>query len=66
MATHIKWDKKLNTVGCHFERSEKTLELAVSGFKGFLAPLEMTGFAGVVNKLKMSVSNFMWVAQEIS
>ncbi len=61
-ATHIKWDKKGNTVGCHFERSEKTLESAVCGFKGFLATLEMTGFAWVVNILKMSVSDFLWVA----
>ncbi len=46
---------------CHFERSEKTLESAVCGFKGFLASLEMTGFAWAVNKLKMIVSHFMWV-----
>jgi len=62
LATHIKWDKKLNTAGCHFERGEKALESAVGGFKGFLAPLEMTGFALVANILKMSASNFMWVA----
>ncbi len=65
MANRIKWDKKGNTIGCHFERSEKTLESVVCGFKGFLATLEMTGFALVVNILKMSVSNFMWVALNI-
>ncbi len=48
--------------GCHFERSEKNLESAVCGFKGFLASLEMTEFAWVANILNISVSNLMWVA----
>jgi len=47
----------------HWQHSKKTLESAVCGFKGFLASLEMTGFARMANILNISVSNFMWVAR---
>jgi len=49
---------------CHFERSEKTLESVVCGFKGFLATLEMTtyGFLLFV-QLHVGCPKFHIVAQ---
>ncbi len=47
----------------HWQRSEKTLESAVCGFKGFLASLEMACFARMANILNISMYKFMWVTR---